>query len=196
MNGFGRQAYVPDEDGYLDSLDTEFSGRDLTLGRVVVGTIVGLSVAASFGIWGYAYSGKADRTLPDLFDEPTFAAAAGPICDDARAEFETLPGALDAVDHIDRANQIRTGDAILVEMVDELETVAAGSPRDLDIIGEWLADWRTYIGHREDFANRFEEDPTARFYLSPNGSQPVDEVISLLATTNEIHNCATIDDIG
>jgi hypothetical protein len=156
----------------------------------------GVAVLGSFGVWGYAYSGQADRRTPDLLDEPAFALAAGPICDATQEEFESMPRALDAADNIERAGQIRAPNELFTVMINDLEAASTGTPRDHQIIGDWLEDWRTYVGHRADYADRFELDETERFYVSSVGGERLEKRIPRFADTNEIYSCGPPNDIG
>ncbi len=156
----------------------------------------GIAVLASFGVWAYAYSGQANRRTPDLLDESAYAIAAGPICDAAMSEFEDLPGALDAADNVERAAQIRVTNDLFTNMISDLEAATTGTPRDHQIIGDWLEDWRTYVGHRADYADRFELDENARFYISSVGNERLEKRIPRFADTNKIYSCGTPTDIG
>ena len=156
----------------------------------------GIAVLGSFSVWGYAYSGQADRPTPDLLDEPAFAIAAGPICDAAMIEFESMPRALEASDNVERAAQIRDSNVLFTTMIADLEAVSTGTARDVQIIGDWLGDWRTYVGHRADYADRFELDETERFYVSRVGVERLEKRIPRFADTNEIYSCGPPNDIG
>ena len=88
------------------------------------------ALAASFGIWVYAYSGAARRPAPDLLDDPTFSTAAEDRYALAMAELETLPGALDAVDGPDRADQVRATNVVYRAMLDDLDGLIDGPAAD------------------------------------------------------------------
>ncbi len=175
-----------------DDLDPEFDTKGVTFARLIVAAMV----IASFGVWVYAYSGQADRPDPDLLNLDTFVDEAGPICDAAMAEFEALPSALDARDNVERAAQIRASNVVLSQMIDDLEDATGGTPRDVTIIGKWLTDWRAFVDHRADYADRFELDESERFYISAVGVERLDKRITRVANTNFIPSCATPNDIG
>lgn len=158
--------------------------------------VVALIGLASFAVWGYAYSGSADRRTPDLLESSEFAEFAGPRCTAAVEELETLPRAIDATDSSERALQIRLTNEVYLQMIQDLETGAVGTTKDVGIELEWLADWRTFVGHREDFADRFELDDEARFYVSSVGGERLEKRITRFANTNEIYDCIAPTDIG
>ena len=63
---------------------------------------------------------------------------------------------------------------------------------------EWLADWSTYIGDRDDYVTRLTADETARFYESPEelATEQITEPLDLFAYANEMDPCATPDDMS
>ena len=46
-------------------------------------------------------------------------------------------------------------------MVDDLEPLAP-TGEDGEIVAAWIADWRTYLGDREAYADALRTDPEAR----------------------------------
>ncbi|MEZ5379739.1 MAG: hypothetical protein R2733_24815 [Acidimicrobiales bacterium] len=155
-----------------------------------------VTVVASFGLWGYALSGKAARVAPDTFDDPAFAASLESVCSEAMTTFDALPNAEVAEDNVERAVQITDRNAVLIAMIDDLEAVPATTDRDAGLAGEWLADWRTYVSERQDYADRFAEDATAVAYFSAVGGERIEKRITRLADTNLMFSCETPTDVG
>lgn len=165
----------------------------LTPGRV----LLGLVVLASFGVWGYAYSGAADRPPPDLLDDPAIAAAAEPRCAAAREQLSQLEPAYQAADNLDRAATIDDANAILATMVADLRQLEPAGERDQQIFGDWLGDWETYLGDRADYAHRLREDPTARFYQTDVAqNEMLDRRLTRMAETNAMPSCGNPGDVG
>jgi hypothetical protein len=163
------------------------------LGRLVVG----LAVTASFAVWVYAYSGRADRDPPDLLDDPAFSQAAEPVCAAAALDLKAMPGALDARDPADRSGQIVAATGRLEAMVTVLDGLAQGSDRDLDILTAWLADWRVLIGDRYRYAEALLNDPQARFLITDTGvGERLERRITRLADTNSMSSCGAPGDVG
>ncbi len=158
--------------------------------------VVGLLVLGSFGIWGYAYSGQADRVTPDTLDDPLFAQRAEAVCAETMVRFDALPNAEDAADNRERADQIRARDAVLYDMIARLERFVGGSDRDVEMSTEWLGDWTTYVDEREDYANRFELDESEVLYVSAEGGERLERRITRFANTNRMPSCATPLDVG
>ncbi|MDA3039232.1 MAG: hypothetical protein O3C27_06825 [Actinomycetota bacterium] len=164
-------------------------------GKVIM---VGL-LAASFGLWVYAYSGFADRRAPDTLDDPSFAVAAEPICAEAKARYDELPGSLQAVDHHARADQIRTANAVLDDMLTALEreaVVMAGTERDRGIITLWLGRWRILLSDRAGYADRLDIDPAALFFISEAAGFRAEKSIDYVANTNRMPSCSLPGDVG
>ncbi|MGI9613008.1 MAG: hypothetical protein ACR2QO_08875 [Acidimicrobiales bacterium] len=190
MNGAQRA-----DNGHLDEDRTgAAAGGGL---RVVGKVLAGLVIAASFAVWGYAYSGLADRDTPDLLDEQAFATSAETICAATVAELDELPGALDAVDGRDRAQQLRTSTARYEEMLTGLDREVAGTDRDVEITRAWLADWRVLIGDRYRYADEIEVDENAQFLVTDTGvGERLERRVTRFANTNSMPSCIAPTDVG
>lgn len=161
--------------------------------------LVAIVVIGSFGVWGYRYSGYADRPPPDLLEDPSFGTYAEGVCSQAMLEVDAVPNALVATDEVDRAGQIRQATDFLSVMVTSLEAAPATerTPRDEEIISGWLHDWRTYVNDRYAYADALEQDPMARFLLSADDlTERPDRRITRLADTNGMPSCGTPGDVG
>ena len=165
--------------------------------RLAGKTLAGLVIVASFAVWGYAYSGLADRDAPDLLDETAFATSAETICAATTAQLEELPGALDAVDGRDRAQQLRTSTALYEAMLSDLDGEVAGTDRDVEITRAWLADWRVLIGDRYRYANEIEVDENAQFLVTDTGvGERLERRVTRFANTNSMFSCIAPADVG
>ncbi|MEZ5408704.1 MAG: hypothetical protein R2761_11815 [Acidimicrobiales bacterium] len=154
-------------------------------------------VLSSFGIWGYAYSGRADRPTPDLLADQTFPAAAEEICAAAVADTSAMPQAPDARDNGERAEQVRASTARFEQMIDELAAVVGGTPRDVAIEKAWLDDWRVVVKDRYRYADAVAENPAAPYYMTDTGvNERLDRRVTRLATTNRMPACSYPEDVG
>lgn len=176
----------------------ESSGPTFTPGRIALGLVV----AASFGVWGYGFSGMASRTAPDTLANSSFQVLADPACAAANETVEAMPDALDAEDHVDRSLQVVNNTAVYADLVDDLEVLLDDPAVDLDardteITLEWLADWRQFLADRLDYADRLAEDPDAVFYVAASsGGERLERRITRFAETNELYSCVTPSDVG
>lgn len=172
--------------------------RRITTGRL----LLGLVVAASFGVWAYGFSGLAARTAPDTLANESFPAVADPACAAANETVAEMPNALDAEDHVDRAGQIVDTTAVYRQLVRDLELLVDDpsvtlDERDRSIILEWLVDWDRFLDDRLDFAQRLTEDPRAVFYVAASsGGERLERRITRFATTNDMLECVTPSDVG
>jgi len=155
-------------------------------------------MVASFGIWGYAYSGQANRPLPDRLDESAFRNNAEIICQQALEEIELVPGAAKASDPADRRAQIFETTARFEQMLVELEDIVSGSDRDRQIINDWLDDWRVVIDDRYRFADAIIEDPdNARYLQTDTGvGERLDKRLTRLSLANNMPACGSPTDVG
>jgi hypothetical protein len=84
-------------------------------------------------------------------------------------------------------------------MLDDLDGLAAlapaGDPRDL--VQEWLADWRTLLQDRVDYAVALRADPNARLLVSEKGDtgRHITGWIDEFALANRMESCATPTDV-
>jgi hypothetical protein len=176
--------------------ETGADGPASTAGRIVY-VLAAVVLLASFGTWGYVYSGAADRPPPDLLSDPAFAQRGEEVCAEAVADVAAMPSALDAADGRDRADQIRAATARFEQMVTELDGLVGGDDRDMEIQTGWLADWRVLLADRLSYAGAIAEDPDAQFYLTDTGAgERLDRRIKRLADTTGMYSCATPDDVG
>lgn len=159
--------------------------------------VAGLVIAASFGVWVYAYSGQAGRDAPDLLGDRALAETAESICASAVEDVSALPGALDAVSGADRAAQIRLSTDRYESMVAEMENLGLFDERDRVIFEGWLGDWRVLNGDRRNYADAIEIDPEAQFLVSDIGvSERLDKRVTRFANTNLMLSCVAPTDVG
>lgn len=177
------------------------SGPRSEPGRSVVSgllrALAGLVIIASFGVWVYAYSGRADRPPPDLLVDTDLAAQAEAICLAAVTEVDALPSATEAADGPERGEQIRRSTSRFEAMITDLEGLRVDDPNDRIIMTGWLGDWRTLLDDRLRYADAISEDPDAVF-LQTNvaADERLDRRLTRVADTNRMSSCATPTDVG
>ena len=84
-------------------------------------------------------------------------------------------------------------------MLGRLDAIAPApeSGNDGRMLGEWLADWRTYMGDRDRYVDALEADATARFFVTEKvKGQQITKPIDFFATYNDMPNCRTPGDLG
>ena len=170
------------------------TGRRITLGRVVIIVLI----AGMLAMWGYvAYLalGPGRAEPPDKVADAAFAPAAEARCAEAITEVAQLPPAMETPEPVERADVLDEANAIFADMLDDLdELVPEGD--DGRIVTMWLADWRTYLGDREEYAAALRVDPETRLYITeaPGGRQ-ITQHIDDFAADNSIPACSTPLDV-
>jgi hypothetical protein len=164
------------------------------VGRVALGIIVVLMVA----MWAGIFLGLFDKTAPGTLGDRTFSTGAEPVCASAKQQADELPKAFETTDHVARADVVAKSNVILRTMVDDLRAFAPTEGRDGRMTQEWLNDWSTYIGNREDYATRLRADETARFYEAPKSSatEQISKPIDRFAYVNHMPSCDTPKDMS
>jgi hypothetical protein len=142
----------------------------------------------------YLAIGPGRQPPPDRLDDPTFARQAQLICDSAHDEVDEVLPAFLSDDPSVRADAITRANDLFATMLDDLEAIA---PRgeDGDLVMKWLADWRTYLGDRQAYADALRVDPEARLLVTAKDQAQITEFIDAFAADNKVTACATPLDV-
>jgi hypothetical protein len=159
---------------------------------------LGLVCLAIVLMWAGIFLGFFDRTAPGTMTDHTFSQAAQPICAATKQQLAELPAAHETTNHVDRAAVVAQTNVDLRAMIDQLRAIAPTADRDGRMAQEWLDDWSTYVGNREDYADRLRADETARFYETTKGSatQQISQPIDRFAYVNDMDSCDTPGDMA
>jgi hypothetical protein len=164
-----------------------------TAGRVLA--VVAMLAMATF--WAAIFAGVFRAENPDLLDDRAFVARTATRCDALLADLEDLPNAAFIDDAATRAEVLDEATDLVEAMIDAIEADAPTEGDDGRSVRGWLADWRTYVENRRDYARRLGEDPDARLYLDESlGGDSVDRPIEVFADVNDMPQCATPGDVG
>ena len=161
----------------------------MRIGRVVI-TVVVLAMVAMWGYVLYLAIGPGRASSPDELEDPAFATAAEARCSEALDRVAELQPANEAESAAERAVVLAEANDHLRAMLDDLDGLVPGG-EDGEIVAEWLADWRTYLGDREDYAVALTEDADARLFISAKGGQQVTDYIDQFAQDNRMPACST-----
>ncbi len=155
-----------------------------------------VTLVGSFGVWVYAFSGRADRDPPDLLNDASWSTAAEEICADALSDVDDIPSAQQAGDAGERSQQVLAATGRFETMVDQLADLPAATPRDEQITTDWLADFRVLMGDRRRYADAVADDPAAVFTITDTGvGERLDRRITRFAVTNSMPSCVTPTDV-
>lgn len=159
-------------------------------------TVITVIVVALVAMWGYVLYlaiGPGRQDSPDRLDDPNFAPRAQAACDAANDEVRELPTASETRTATERAEVLDQANAIYGDLLDELLLLAPDGEEG-EIVTEWVADWRTYLGDRDDYARRLRIDEDARLLVSPKHGDQITESIDAFAKDNRIPACGTPSD--
>ena len=155
-------------------------------------------VIAMLTMWGYVLFlafGPGRQPPIDRLDDPAFAAAAEARCAGALEQVEALPVAAASDTAAERADVLAQADEVFAAMLDDLDDMVdlapAGDQRDR--ASAWLADWRTYLGDREAYAEALRDDPGARLLVSEKAGEgrQITGWIDEFANANHMPSCTT-----
>ena len=167
--------------------------RRWTGGRVLVVVVV-VALVAMWGYVLYLALGPGRQPPPDRLADPTFGRQAQAVCEVALADVAALPPAVQAESAAERAEIVAHANARFAAMIDEIEPFAPGGD-DGEIVAAWIADWRTYLGDREAYADALRTDPQARLYVTAKDTEQVTEYIDAFAADNRMPACGTPIDV-
>ena len=157
------------------------------------------AILALMGGWVYLIFFYDPGLMIDELADATFPTQAETICAASVAEIEKLPLANLASTPEERAGNVETSNTILRQMVQDLRPIAPTQPSEVAKgVTEWLNDWDTYIGNREDYAENLRTDPEARFLESTKGSSTkgITRAINGFAKVNRMESCTTPADLS
>lgn len=171
----------------------ERTGR-WTRGRAVVAVLV-VGMVAMWAYVLYLAIGPGRQPPRDRLEDPAFAAAAEARCSAALDEVAELPRAVETASASERAGVIEEANEVFAVMLDDL-AVLAPPGEDGQIVRAWLADWRTYLGDRAEYATALRSDPAARLLVSAKDREQITEYLDAFAKDNRMPACATPLDVG
>lgn len=134
---------------------------------------------------------------PDRLQDRDWVADAEVRCAEFRDALDRLPQARNAVDMVDRANQIDASTEVLATMTADLAASAPGG-EDGELVDLWLGSWEVYLGDRRAHADalRAGEDRQFRVTVDPERNEGVDALLDAFADRNRMPSCGDPLDIG
>jgi hypothetical protein len=172
-------------------------GRRWGPGRILIALVV-LGIVAMWAYVLYLAIGPGRQPPIDRLEDPAFARAGEERCAEALDAVDALPVASESTTAAERADVLDRADAVFATMLDDLESMLdlapAGDQRERAT--EWLADWRTYVGDREAFADALRTDPGARLLVTEKEGEgrQVTGWIDEFANANRMPSCVTPTD--
>jgi hypothetical protein len=181
------------------------AGADAGEGRggARIGRLVVLAVVVGLvAMWGYVVFlafGPGRQPPLDRLEDPSFARAAEDVCVSAVADVEGLPEASEASSAEQRAGVVAEANARFEGMLGDLDGLVDLAPGgdQRDRVERWLADWRTFLGDREEFASALRTDPEARMLVSEKAGtgRHITAWIDEFARANRMPSCISPADV-
>jgi hypothetical protein len=148
--------------------------------------VIGALAFVAFWFWALFLI---DKTAVNKIDDRAWAGRAEEIC----APVELDVRRLDLVrreDLGDRADLVEQSTDMLSAMIDDLEAVEPADEKGQAIVPDWIADWRTLLQDRYDYATQLRNGENVPFTETPVDGIPITEKIETFAGDNEMPSCA------
>jgi hypothetical protein len=178
---------------HADRVEAERTGpKGWTLPRI-------LAIAVSLALilfWIWIFSGGPRKTNPDYLKDRGWTDRTEATCARTVKRIDALPPAPDSTTSAARADVVSRANDELDEMLDAIEADEPTGEGDLDVVRPWLADWRTYLGDRRDYAERLRTDPHARLFVDEKFNDSIETVIETFAEVNEMPSCVVPGDVA
>lgn len=165
-----------------------------TTGRITV-TVLVVGMVAMWAYVLYLALGPGRQPPHDRLEDPAFAIAAEARCSAALDDVAELPRAVEATSASERAEVVEQANDVFAAMLDDLGDLAPPG-EDGEIVQAWLADWRTYLGDRAEYATALRSDPAAPLLVSAKDREQITEYLDAFAKDNRMPACATPLDVG
>lgn len=147
-----------------------------------------LGVAAFVAFWFWALF-LIDKTAVNKIEDRAWAARAEEICAPVKLELRRLD--LQTSESLDgRADLVVQSTDLLSGMLDDLEAVPPSDPKGQAIVPDWIADWRTLVEDRYNYAERLRAGENVPFTETAVQGVPITERIETFAGDNEMDSCA------
>jgi hypothetical protein len=160
----------------------------------------GLAIAAVIAMvifWIWIFSGAPKRDNPDYLQDRSYAEALEDRCQGLRDELDELPNAADLGSQAERADVLDDANVMVASFIDDIEADAPTTGDAAVTMEGWIADWRTYLADREDYAQRLRTEENAQLLLSESKlGDSVDKTIQVFTQVNMIPACDTPGDVG
>lgn len=178
--------------------DPDVIDEPMSIGGRLQRVLVVAVIVVLLGFWAWIFSGGPRADHADEVSDREFVERTHRRCRILRAELSLLPDANQSETATDRADVVDDATALVVRMVDDIETDFPDDEADLEVLEQWIADWRAYIDDRQSYADRLRDDQSAQFEVTQNERvfRGVDDTIRNFADVNGMPDCATPGDVG
>lgn len=182
----------------MASNDSPTVDEPLGMQNTALRALAVVAILAMIVFWAWILTGGPKKTNPDYLDDRTFVTFANGRCQQLRDDLATLPNSISEPNAKARADTLDKANAMLSEMLDDLEAKAPTTGDDGLSLKGWFKDWRTYEKDRQNYAALLRKDPTAQMTVSENEElrDGVDDAIRTFADVNDMRDCRVPGDVG
>ena len=147
-----------------------------------------LGAAAFVAFWFWALF-LVDKTAVNKIEDRAWAERAEAICEPVKLAVRRLD--LETAAELDgRAELVVESTDMLSAMLDDLEAVEPTDPKGKAIVPDWIADYRTLLQDRYNYAQRLRSGQNVPFTETGVQGVPITERIETFAGDNEMPSCA------
>jgi ABC-type transporter Mla subunit MlaD len=162
-----------------------------------VGRILAVAVALGLVLfWLWIFAGGPKKQNPDYLADRAWVQRAQDTCRATVDRIDALPPASESTDNVARAQVVDRANDELETMLDQLAARRPTGDGDEEVVQPWLADWRTYLGNRRDYADRLANDPGAQLLVDEKFHDSIETVIGTFAEVNDMPACAPPGDVA
>ena len=148
--------------------------------------LAGFAAFVAFWFWALFLI---DKTAVNKFEDRAWAENAEEVCAPVKRavrllDLEASPDLGRRADLVDQSTDLFAG------MLDDLERDLPDDPKGQAIVPDWIADWRTLLDDRYDYADRLRDGQEVPFTETAVQGIPITERIEAFAGDNEMDSCA------
>ncbi len=147
---------------------------------------IGAVLFVAFWTWALFFASK---TAVNKIEDVAWTERAEAICAPVKAELRALELRADPSLEV-RADLVVQSTDLLAAMLDDIEAVGPSDAKGQAIVPDWIADWRTLVQDRYNYADRLRDGQNVPFTETAVRNVPISERIETFAGDNEIPSCA------
>ena len=158
-----------------------------------------LAVTAGLALilfWLWIFSGAPRKQNPDYLEDRAWAERTEATCAATVARIDDLPAAPQRRELGRAGRRGRPGQRRARSDAGRARRRPPVGQEDQEVVRPWLADWRTYLDNRRDYADRLRTDPDAQLLVDEKFSDSIETVIGTFAEVNEMDSCVVPGDVG
>jgi hypothetical protein len=170
------------------------------ISRFIARSVISTCIVGLLAMWIYAF-GFASKESVNKIGDQTWTARAEEICKKAEAERLALVDLRQISDAganalLERAALIDKATDTLDNAINEISAIEPVDEKGKAIVPLWIADYKTLIQDRRDYANQLRTGVNASFAESMFEGLPISEKISTFAADNRMTSCKVPMDLS